>query len=1545
MAPLDGDVEQLLASGTATPITQLNPDLSDQVTRSIHGEITITWPYSSINKRFAFLLAESDFRLRREKGQVRIVLNGPSAEAVSDLELGSGDEVTLALDGVEWAKDEEPARPPGSRLDWQLKFAGKLILKVTLGETGESKFIHVNQPATTEAPEPVHSAEIDTASVDDESPIEDAPALPTTAEYAAPIFTKRSLGSYGPLFDFDLDGELEVDGGRKGKGRKRPRYSVQNGRWRYREESDSPEPELLQATSSPASEKDADVSMQITPSKPQMEDGACQTEENEISPPSQTIENTPSKSFDKSESSAAFGDVTIGRAEAAAADTGVQVSPFRETVTVPSRREAQQQPVAASASNLPNPFGFVPSHSGFPQIESSVRAGFGMSQPQASAHLPTDQDIQASASSRVGSYPAQPNFGQSSNIATGFGVIGGPLVDSVRFGFGEQPQSMFAGMQFASSQLLPQYSDSHYYPASHPDLQESRDHTSPASHYSHRESRQNAQYDEDPQTTSRNISSLLDQAVNHEVPLWPIETQNLNPSNAIGHLNAPEELRSDGSVSEKTPPGMIPPAVEDGTRNRDEMRDEGILTAPVFEQGVPREALPHGREGSADEDEGSMDSDEEADYDEDEKGDDYDMRNYDRLSDDDDGFDGEEEPLPDGEMLDEDGDEIYDDEEDYDEEDYEDDEAASSNYYQQAPQSAPQPPVQDPVVIDLLSDTDEEDEAPKAPLPPRTHVERHQMDGITETELPDVERGGDLSKEGRPQHALPILSSPQPALRRQQFVEAEQRQELEEKLEQELEEQIDNEAGASSSHDERSPNGEDASGSEYNEADGDESEVEEDEPDGAEVSKDLETITENLPITSSDVVPEVEETMTLGPPQPHDQASSGVADVSGKDLQVEEATTPSPPQPHDQASSGVADVSGEALQVKDVAVKVAGETQQRTGQNDDRVEIDDSHLSKVDSFQTQPVELAAAPQTQSGAFSETFQTQTADIAMTDLPESSPGSRLSQEDLNEDVVMDEAQLVAVPGEDAGEAGSENRMLQSPPREESNIGEEDEMEGDEAIATEIQTEEVALEDKTFEGFSDDEHDATLFPSGAQNQKDHSALGTVDISVTTVSSHFETHSSDKEISISETQETEVVHNRFSQADEVPIAITDEKDVEMAESVAAPGKELEGDGESVKDGRSASIDEARVDVENDLDTSEAESEPLENENVAVSSPPQRESESAFEKSIEGPQEEVDQAASEFSDEDFHDASELPEADGTHNLAQFDDRASFITADSRVSESRETEEPALSPTTKSTRKGRNQKIDSGDLSATSAVAFYKSQHAPVHLASPRKTRSKALSFQKAESPQDGNEDMSIQLARAALESTSRSKVSHASAYEAETDWLKRLGNDMPDCLPLKDLKFHNRNNLDFAVVATSHPTPPKRTKARQYATSLTVTDPSIAPDVIEVSLFRAHKDFLPIVKPGDSCLFRGFTVVSLPERGFGLQTHPDESSWAVIDTDGADAVPQIRGPPVELEEDEKRYLVDLRAWYAALDDGSKDKLAEAVGALVEKGRESRGEK
>lgn len=133
MASVDGDSAAMLASRSTTPIALLNPDLPDQASRVVRGEITITWPYNSVTKTAAFLIAEPDVRLRRAKGQVRLELHGPSAKAVSECGLGAGDELLFSLDGVEWAKDVSPGRIPGARVDWQLQFNQKLILQVCAG--------------------------------------------------------------------------------------------------------------------------------------------------------------------------------------------------------------------------------------------------------------------------------------------------------------------------------------------------------------------------------------------------------------------------------------------------------------------------------------------------------------------------------------------------------------------------------------------------------------------------------------------------------------------------------------------------------------------------------------------------------------------------------------------------------------------------------------------------------------------------------------------------------------------------------------------------------------------------------------------------------------------------------------------------------------------------------------------------------------------------------------------------------------------------------------------------------------------------------------------------------------------------------------------------------------------------------------------------------------------------------------------------------------------------------------------------------------------
>jgi hypothetical protein len=120
----------LLELKSQTPISNLRPDLSEQNLRVVTGEVTLVWPYNIATRSLAFLLADPDARRRREKGQVRVQLQGPSAKAVAGIRLGGGDTVAIALDGTDWVKDSSVVRVPGSRVDWQLQFTDKLILQV-----------------------------------------------------------------------------------------------------------------------------------------------------------------------------------------------------------------------------------------------------------------------------------------------------------------------------------------------------------------------------------------------------------------------------------------------------------------------------------------------------------------------------------------------------------------------------------------------------------------------------------------------------------------------------------------------------------------------------------------------------------------------------------------------------------------------------------------------------------------------------------------------------------------------------------------------------------------------------------------------------------------------------------------------------------------------------------------------------------------------------------------------------------------------------------------------------------------------------------------------------------------------------------------------------------------------------------------------------------------------------------------------------------------------------------------------------------------------
>lgn len=1454
--------------------------------------------------------------------------------------------------------------------------------QVTLGESQETKLISIDQPVpveSEEAFEPIPYAEIDTTLFDDDPVIQNS-AKPAANEYASPIFMKRSRASYAPLFEFDLDQELEADGGRRGQGRKRPRYSVQNGRWRYREESSSPEPEILQDSPSRSSAQDGDVVMQDTPSKPQMADGACQTVELELPLPPKTVEDTASRiSSGAQRSSPPLSGRFPGQHVGATTDTGVQAS----TSGLQAVARTQQEPPATAERVTSSHFGPVSSTSGLSEPNAGFQAGFGIPQ---SVPPPTQSHQETQPLHTFGGNPAlgqpefsqpthsqaifgqstfghnvfgQPSsfgagFGQPSNAAAEFAAMGGPSAESVRFRFGEQPQSTFGSMPYVSSQTPFNHHETHYQSEAYPDPQQPSASASPPSHRSSEHALQHSQPNQAVDET--HVHASESQIGNSGAPLWAAGPQPSSPWHAGSHANIPDGLLSDSSVPVPTSPGMIPPGVEDGTRNQDEMREQGILSQPVFEQGIPREALPHGRESSADDDDDSMDSDERADYDEDQKGDDYDMRNYDRISDDEEDFDDERDgPMPDEDLLEEEED-FDEDEGDYEEEeeDYEEEELAGQTAYRQPiVQTAPPPQVpKQPIVIDLLSDSDDDE----APPPPKSQLGRHQMDGIAKSEPENGHRGyaaaGSLASNIQSRQ---IAGEPEPES------DGSAEEEEEEPEDEEGESLVDEEGS-----------GESESGG----ASGDDGDMDVDEPTDAEESNDVEPTSEiEVPYRSIASAQQVEE------------ASSSAAQ-SRRQSQVGEASNIKDPAAKvDSALAKTQEAQGKPRLVLDKEVDEMSEDGHETDERDESVQADP--IDPATSFQTQPGDVAASFETQvmdsttsnipssppsQGPSLETshtrpveldasFQTQTGDVAASfqsqvlepptspDLPSLPQRQELSSA-AAEDTLMDDGHLggidddrISESGEDmSGEEMDEERAGQQSDQELGLSDEELDREDKKEMDMTPNPQHETSESKSFEGFSDEQKEAPPSPPESQH-REGPVTRSMDVSMTTVSSHVETQVNDEKIAVIQTQDTEVTlsHPNVAVVDRDIMAVDDKVATTAEEAVSAPG-EPESDAESVKNGRAASHDEGPLSQEEDLAMSEAISEPLGNEIVAVSSPLQpTDTEEA------GEPKRTDhvgkQAAAALSDEeDFHDASELLQMEESPGVAHFDDRASFVTANSQASESRETEEAESPSVRKSKRSSRIRALrEESSIQFTKPRASKRGSRVPSDQSpSPRTTRSQTMSFQQVASPTNEQEDM---FARAGLRSPSRRKVSVTSANKAKNDLIKRLGNEMPECAPLKDLKSYNMNTLDVAAVVTSTNSTPQRTKARQYVSSFTISDPSTAPQgVIEVSLFRAHKDYLPVVKPGDSILLRRFTVTSLPERGFGLRTE-DESSWAVFNSDGEDAVPQVRGPPVELSEKEKSYLVDLRVWYAALDEGAKGKLAGAVGEMIQKGKETRGEK
>ena len=262
----------------------------------------------------------------------------------------------------------------------------------------------------------------------------------------------------------------------------------------------------------------------------------------------------------------------------------------------------------------------------------------------------------------------------------------------------------------------------------------------------------------------------------------------------------------------------------------------------------------------------------------------------------------------------------------------------------------------------------------------------------------------------------------------------------------------------------------------------------------------------------------------------------------------------------------------------------------------------------------------------------------------------------------------------------------------------------------------------------------------------------------------------------------------------------------------------------------------------------------------------------------------------------------------------------------------------------------------SPDLSinlARQSVAAKRSKKGAEPLrTSPRITRGRSNSLQMSVTSEI-DDDPSISFARASLASPSKfhttttTEAPVATTTSLKTELTKGL-RKLPECVSLKNIKNHVDKHPNVVAIVASKPTTPSRAKGgpREYMMSFNVTDPSIAPlHVVEVQLYRPHKESLPLVKPGDAILLQGFQVKSLSKKGFGLRTGSD-SAWAVyeelssgIGEDGAEELPpQIKGPPVEDYADYSPYMTTLKAWYRSLENPARNKLDKAVQKFEELG-------
>jgi hypothetical protein len=203
-----------------TPIADLVPD-SDNAHNHIVAQVALVWPYSSSTNTLALLLADTDVRRRKSKGQVKVIFRYGCAREVAKTKVGIGDVIKLGLEGCAWTETGDAVSTPGRRIDWDLEYHTRIVLRV-LRDGRQDIAVDYTTNGVNGIPHNVPSPRPPLQQLHHSSAIQVPYLTPRKPLQSTPAWT---------FVDLAWDTTTEDDGYIPGQGRKRTKFARHSGAW------------------------------------------------------------------------------------------------------------------------------------------------------------------------------------------------------------------------------------------------------------------------------------------------------------------------------------------------------------------------------------------------------------------------------------------------------------------------------------------------------------------------------------------------------------------------------------------------------------------------------------------------------------------------------------------------------------------------------------------------------------------------------------------------------------------------------------------------------------------------------------------------------------------------------------------------------------------------------------------------------------------------------------------------------------------------------------------------------------------------------------------------------------------------------------------------------------------------------------------------------------------------------------------------------------------------------------------------------------------